>query len=110
VGRLPRDGVLGEIPGGAKSSNNIAYSNMVTFEGEIITAIPNNVQAVQHPIYPNPSYGMFTVEGTGTMNIYDASGKLYSSNKINGIESYALPSGVYMVCIEHQPTQRLIIL
>lgn len=48
-------------------------------------------------IYPNPSNGVFTIEGSGTYSIYNTVGQLVKTINVEGMQKVALPSGLYFV-------------
>lgn len=48
-------------------------------------------------VYPNPTNGTFTVEGTGQMAITNVLGQTVLAREIDGKESIGLPHGVYFV-------------
>jgi len=60
-------------------------------------------------IYPNPSKGQVTIEGTGTITITNALGQLVLRKNITDKETIELPRGVYFVKINESKTQKVII-
>ena len=48
-------------------------------------------------VYPNPSNGTFTVEGTGILRIANVLGQEIITKEINGMETIELPQGIYFV-------------
>ncbi|QOW09959.1 T9SS type A sorting domain-containing protein [Kaistella flava (ex Peng et al. 2021)] len=76
----------------------------------LVTAATSNVDANKaFSIYPNPAKGEFFLKsknnilGKLNVEIYDASGKLVSSQKISSadaVNTQALPNGVYVVKVE----------
>jgi hypothetical protein len=75
------------------------------FYYETVTA-PNSIsatsKALQFVVSPNPSNGIFTIEGTtlATVNIYDITGKQQGHTKSgNTIDISALPNGMYWLQI-----------
>ena len=54
-------------------------------------------QQNQTKIYPNPSNGAFTVEGTGNLLITNLLGQEILTKEINGPTTIELPTGVYFV-------------
>ena len=48
-------------------------------------------------IYPNPSNGVFTIEGSGTYSIYNTVGQLVKTINVEGKQEIVLPSGLYFV-------------
>ena len=54
-------------------------------------------EAATLSVYPNPSSGVFTVEGTGTLTVTNVLGQEIMSKEINGMETMELPQGIYFV-------------
>lgn len=48
-------------------------------------------------IYPNPSNGVFNIEGSGTLHIVNVLGQEIMVKEIEGKETVALPKGMYFV-------------
>ena len=48
-------------------------------------------------VYPNPTNGTFTVEGTGQMTITNVLGQTVLAREIDGKENVELPRGLYFV-------------
>ncbi len=48
-------------------------------------------------VYPNPTSGFFTVEGTGTLTVMDTLGQIVITREITGKESVELPRGMWFV-------------
>lgn len=48
-------------------------------------------------VYPNPSNGIFTVEGTGTLRIANVLGQEIIAKEIEGNTAIELPQGIYFV-------------
>lgn len=48
-------------------------------------------------VYPNPSRGCVTIEGTGRLTITNLLGQMVLTKDINGMETIELPRGVYFV-------------
>ncbi|MBQ2168822.1 MAG: T9SS type A sorting domain-containing protein [Prevotella sp.] len=53
--------------------------------------------ALAFELWPNPSKGHFTVEGTGIMTVTNTLGQTILVREINCKESIALPRGLYIV-------------
>lgn len=75
-----------------KDYEELSFSNMT----EDILAVGENA-GNQIRIYPNPSNGRFTAEGTGTMHISNVLGQEIMTKEINGKETIELPQGLYFV-------------
>lgn len=48
-------------------------------------------------VYPNPSNGVFTVEGAGVMRVMNVLGQIILTKEINGKTTVELPQGLYFV-------------
>ena len=48
-------------------------------------------------VYPNPSNGVFNIEGAGTLHIVNVLGQEIMAKEIDGIETVELPKGMYFV-------------
>ena len=48
-------------------------------------------------IFPNPSNGVFTIEGEGVYSIYNTVGQLVKTVNLEGRQEIVLPSGLYFV-------------
>ena len=48
-------------------------------------------------IYPNPSNGVFTIEGEGVYSIYNTVGQLVKTVNVKGRQEIVLPAGLYFV-------------
>ena len=48
-------------------------------------------------VYPNPTSGVFTVEGTGTLTVMNTLGQTVLTREITGKESVGLPRGMWFV-------------
>ena len=59
-------------------------------------------------VYPNPTNGTFTVEGTGQMSITNVLGQTVLVREIDGKESIGLPRGVYFVKLNGQ-TRKIVV-
>lgn len=59
-------------------------------------------------IYPNPSAGEFNIEYVGTIEVFDASGKLIMSKSVDGITSIDLPTGLYIIRFDGKYNHKVI--
>ena len=59
-------------------------------------------------VYPNPTNGTFTVEGTGQMSITNVLGQTVLVREIDGKESIGLPRGIYFVKLNGQ-TRKIVV-
>ena len=59
-------------------------------------------------IYPNPSSGNITIEGTGMISIINTLGQVVYKKEIAGRETVTLPKGVYFVT-KNQKTAKIIV-
>lgn len=48
-------------------------------------------------VYPNPSNGSFTVEGTGHLTVLNLLGQEILTHEINGTTTLELPQGIYFM-------------
>ena len=54
-------------------------------------------EAATFSVYPNPSNGVFTVEGAGTMTVTNVLGQIIKETEIDGQYIMELPQGIYFV-------------
>ena len=59
-------------------------------------------------VYPNPTNGTFTVEGTGQMTITNVLGQTVLAREIDGMENVELPRGMYFVKLNGQ-TRKIVV-
>ena len=59
-------------------------------------------------IYPNPSKGQVSIEGTGMLTITNALGQIILTKEINGKEKMDLPKGLYFVKMGSE-TQKIVV-
>ena len=59
----------------------------------------NENASINVRVYPNPSKGQFTVEGTGLMRITNLLGQVMMAKEIADRETVALPKGMYFVTL-----------
>lgn len=79
--------VVGNFSGGLELQNgNIAVNQGIEEDGN-----------AGFRVYPNPSRGCVTIEGTGRLTITNLLGQMVLTNGINGMETIELPRGVYFV-------------
>ena len=74
-----------------------------TTYAEIVTGITDVVN-LDGSVFPNPSYGLFTVNGTGvyTLEVYDIGGRIVNTSNGNGqteIDLSHLQAGIYMLSL-----------
>ena len=56
-------------------------------------------EAATFSVYPNPSNGVFTVEGAGMLTVTNVLGQRIVAKEINGMETMELPQGVYFITV-----------
>ena len=59
-------------------------------------------------MYPNPSNGCITIEGTGTMMVTTALGQTILTKEIEGKENVELPQGIYFVTMSGE-TRKIVV-
>ena len=75
-----------------KGFETLAFSNH--------TIVPLDVEENKTSIftvYPNPSDGRFTVEGTGRLTITNVLGQTILESQVDGLQTFTLPQGVYFL-------------
>ena len=73
----------------------LSYSNQVVNPLPDTDEIPEAI-STSLEIYPNPSKGKFTVQGTGNLTIINMLGQTVLQQEIDGKSSIELPVGVYI--------------
>ncbi len=51
-------------------------------------------------VYPNPSNGQFTVEGTGVLRVYNTLGQMMMTKEIREKHTLRLPKGLYFIRLD----------
>ena len=74
---------------------------IISYSNKVENPLPDvsNVHEIQAPslsIYPNPSHGEFTVQGTGNLTIINMLGQTVFQKEVNGESPIQLPTGVYV--------------
>lgn len=69
--------------------------------------IEENYQEIS--LYPNPSTGNVTIEGNGTISIFNSLGQMVLTKEIIDTETIILEKGVYFVKRENGLTEKLIV-
>ena len=59
-------------------------------------------------VYPNPTSGVFTVEGTGTLTVMNTLGQTVLTREITGKESVELPRGMWFVKLD-ETTRKIVV-
>lgn len=73
----------------------LSYSNQVVNPLPDTDEIPEAI-STSLEIYPNPSKGKFTVQGTGNLTIINMLGQTVLQQEIDGKSSIELPAGIYI--------------
>lgn len=60
-------------------------------------------------IYPNPSKGQITIEGTGSYSVFNSLGQEVLRRNIAGKETVELPKGVYFIRKDDKATEKIIV-
>lgn len=81
------------------SSVNEVMSKFRDDYGLAVAEHPVNKESLLK-VYPNPSEGVVTVEGTGKLMVVNALGQLVLTRDIDGQTTLTLPSGLYFVRME----------
>ena len=59
----------------------------------------NEIKESRFSVYPNPSHGQFTVEGSGQLRISNLMGQRISACEIDGRQTFSLPKGMYFITL-----------
>ena len=87
-------------------SDELSYSFVVTEDCQLVAHLEYNkgveeANAAVLKVYPNPTHGQFTVEGSGVVVVRDLLGQTLVSREIDGQGTLELPQGVYFVTLGH---------
>ena len=74
----------------------ISYSNKVENPLPDVSNVNEEILPPSLSIYPNPSHGEFTVQGTGNLTILNMMGQTIFQKGINGKATIGLPAGIYI--------------
>ena len=58
-------------------------------------------------VYPNPTNGQFTVEGTGMLSVFNVVGQIVMTLQVNEKAIVELPQGLYFVRLEGEKGMKL---
>ena len=88
-------GIVAAVFNDAKNRNyeELAFSNRSDSGIVGISELEND----NFKVYPNPTNGVFTVEGTGILHITNALGQTIQTKEIDGKTIVELPQGMYFV-------------
>ena len=85
-------------------SEDLSYSFVVTEDCQLKAQLSGNgvneVAAAGLKIYPNPTQGQFTVEGTGHMTVTNLLGQTIFTRDVEGQTMVELPKGIYFVNLD----------
>lgn len=65
-------------------------------------------EAATFSVYPNPSSGVFTVEGTGTLRVTNMLGQTIKETEIDGMLFMKLPQGLYFITVDEM-TRKVVV-
>lgn len=85
----------------AKMDRKTRDYEIISYSNKVENPLPDvsNVNEILPPslsIYPNPSHGEFTVQGTGNLTILNMMGQTIFQKGINGKATIGLPAGIYI--------------
>ena len=93
-------------------SEELSYTFVVTEDCHLVAnLIPAGVSEEHDAvlkIYPNPTHGKFTVEGTGRMTVTNLLGQTLLIKDVDGKTTVEMPSGTYFVKIDGV-TQKVVV-
>jgi len=90
--------------------NDDVYSTVQINIGE--ASVIKNIKASYFKIYPNPSNGMFTIDGDGAIvqyKVYDAIGKLVKSSYGEMLNLSGYTKGIYYLVIDENNIEKIIL-
>lgn len=85
-------------------SNEMLYTFNVDHDVHLFARVKSNIGVSEgieesFAVYPNPSQGYVTVEGTGTLTIANTLGQTIMTKEIEGKAKVELPQGLYFVTL-----------
>ena len=85
-------------------SNDMVYTLTVDHDMHLFARVRSNTGVSEgieesFAVYPNPSQGYVTVEGTGTLTIANTLGQTIMTKEIEGKTKMELPQGLYFVTL-----------
>ena len=94
-----------------KKETRSHYASPISPEAEFGTAPADGIDENLNGdirVYPNPSKGSVTVEGTGVLTVTNLLGQEVYSKVIDGKETLELPMGIYFVTIDGKTVKLLV--
>ncbi len=87
--------------------DDIIIDDIVIYNSPL--SVDENDNTLKINVYPNPSTGNVTIEGTGTMTVTNILGQVVIRKEIVEKEVITLPKGVYFVKIGNSQAQRVVV-
>ena len=99
---LNNDGNLEMVVGNFSGGLELLSGNIAVNQGI------EDVAAIDFQVFPNPSKGCITIEGTGRLRVTNLLGQTLVTKEIQDIQTLSLPKGLWFVRLNHM-TKKVVV-